>query len=64
MIGIIIKFIIGLFIWLVLPVILIPKKGRNKKQIATFIGITCKIVALVVIVYASIDLIKYIINIR
>jgi hypothetical protein len=64
MIGVIIKFIIGLFIWLVLPVILIPKKGRNKKKIGTFIDITCKIGALVVFIYAAIDLIKFIVNIR
>lgn len=64
MTGIVIKFIIGLFVWLVLPALLIPKKGRNKKQIGTFIRITSKIVAFFVIIYASLDLIRYILNFR
>jgi len=63
MTGIIIKALIGLFIWLVLGQI-ICKQFKLKKNIKIFINISCKIVGIAVVVFSSIDLIKLLLNFR
>ncbi len=60
MIGTLIKIIIGLFIWFVLPTIL--QKGTKSKPIKKFISLTCLIIGLVIIVYGVIGFLEGILN--
>jgi hypothetical protein len=58
MVGIVIKAIIGLFIWLVLPNLFF-KKGRKKKSpYKKFTFIVCTIVGIMILLYAGADLIQ------
>jgi hypothetical protein len=61
MIGIIIKVILGLFIWFVLPQI-ISNQGKRKKSIKLFINISCKIIGIAMILFAVIDSVKFLLN--
>lgn len=63
MTGIIVKVLIGLFIWLVLGQI-ICKQFKLKKNTKIFVNISCKIVGIAVVVFSSIDLIKLLLNFR
>jgi len=63
MTGIIIKVLIGLFIWLVLGQI-ISKQFKLKKNTKLFVNIACEIVGIAVVAFASIDLIKLLLNFR
>ena len=58
MIGFIIKAIIGLFIWFMLPQI-ICRQGKLKKNSKTFVLITCQIIGIAIVVFVVIDSIKY-----
>jgi hypothetical protein len=62
MVGAIIKVIIGLFIWLVLPSLIIKKQKKNKKSLGLFIGISCKIIGIAIIVLSILSFIQSIIS--
>ena len=58
MVGSIIKLIIGLFFWMVLPS-LISKKLSNQKNIPpSFLNVSCKLIGIVIIAFAIIDFIR------
>jgi len=61
MTGIIIKAIVGLFIWLVLPE-LINKKMKSKKNTKSFISISCSLIGIVILVFTGIDFFKYLLS--
>jgi hypothetical protein len=61
MTGIIIKAIVGLFIWLVLPE-LINKKMKSKKNTKSFIRISCSLIGIVILVFTGIDFFKYLLS--
>jgi len=61
MVGIVIKAIIGLFIWLMLPQI-ISKKRKLKRNTKTFFNIACFILGIAIIALAGIDLVKFLLN--
>ena len=61
MIGIILKIILGLFIFLALPEI-ICKKWKIKKNTKKFINVTCKIIGVAVFIYVGIYFVKLIFN--
>jgi hypothetical protein len=61
MTGIIIKAILGLFIWLVLAQIL-NKQFKLKKNAKKFTNLACKIAGIAVVVFACIDFVKTIIE--
>lgn len=61
MVGVIIKAIIGLFVWLMLPQI-IYKQRKFKKNTKTFINIVFKIIGIAVIIFAGIDFVKLVLN--
>jgi hypothetical protein len=63
MAGIIIKVLFGLFVWLVLGEFFC-KQFRLKKNIKTFVNIACKIVGILMIVYAGVGLIKWLLNFK
>jgi hypothetical protein len=58
MTGIVIKAIIGLFLWLVLPNLLFKKGKKKKSPYRKFTFIACTIIGILILVYAGIDLIQ------
>jgi uncharacterized SAM-binding protein YcdF (DUF218 family) len=62
MTGIIIKIILGLFVWMVLPGLIYKKRKYKKKTPQYFANIACKIVGILMIVYAGIDLIRMLLD--
>jgi hypothetical protein len=61
MVIIILKFILGLFVYLALPEI-VCKKWKFKKGTKKFVNITCKIVGVAMFVFAGVDLISSLLN--
>jgi len=59
---IVVKVIIGLFIWMVLPKLIFQKKTRKKAPFKKFTFIVCTIIGIVIIVYGVIDFFKMIIG--
>jgi hypothetical protein len=60
MIGALIKVLLGLFIWLVLPSLI--KTKRKNKGIKKFVSVSCLILGLVIMIYGGIDLLKNVLN--
>lgn len=61
MIGFIIKAIIGLFIWFMLPQIIFRQR-KFKKNSKTFVFTICQIIGIAIVVFAIINSIKYLLN--
>lgn len=53
MIGIVIKVIVALFIWWVLPALVVKKKSSPWKK---WLTVVCTIVGVLLLVYAAVDL--------
>jgi len=64
MTGIIIKAILGLFIWMVLPNLIYQKKSKKKVFYNRFITVVCTGLGIIIVVFASIDLIKMLLNFK
>jgi|GEM_PF-2537710 len=64
MTGIIIKVILGLFIWWVLPRLIYKKRKYRKKTPQYFAHIACKIVGVAMIVFAGVDLVRLLLNFK
>jgi hypothetical protein len=64
MTGIILKSIIGLFIWMVLPSLIFQKKTKKKAPYKRFTTVVCTVIGILIIVYAGIDLIKFLLNFK
>ncbi len=62
MTGIIIKVLLGLFIWMVLPRLVYKKRKYKKNTPQYFVNIACKIIGIAAIVFAAIDFVKFILN--
>jgi hypothetical protein len=62
MTGAIIKVILGLFVWMVLPTLIYKKRRYKQRTVQYCVSIACKIVGILMIVYAGIDLIKWLLN--
>ena len=57
MIGIILKIIIALFIWWVLPSLLVKKKSSPWKK---WLNVVCAIIGVLLLIYAGVDLFRWI----
>ena len=64
MVGIIIKVLIGLFIYIALPSLICKKRKCKRNTWQHFVNIACKIVGAAVMVYAGFDLIKLLLNVK
>lgn len=64
MVGVIIKVLIGLFIYIALPSLIYKKRTYKKNTWQHFVNLACRIIGVVVMVYAGIDLIKLLLNIK
>ncbi len=62
MTGIIIKVLLGLFIWIMLPGLIYKKRKYKKNTPQYFVNIACKIIGISAIVFAGIDFVKFILN--
>jgi len=58
MVGSIIKIIIGLFIWMVLPQLIYNKRKYKKNTPQFFVNISCKIVGIAIVAFAIINLVQ------
>jgi hypothetical protein len=63
MAGVIIKVIIGLFIWMVLPSLLYNKRKYKKDTIQYFIYISCKIIGIAIVAFAIIGFVRNLLSI-
>ena len=64
MIGVIIKVLIGLFIYIALPSLICKKRSYKRNTWQHFVNLACRIIGVDVMVYAGIDLIKLLLNIK
>jgi hypothetical protein len=58
MVGIVVKAIIGLFVWMVLPHLFFKKRTRRKNPYKRFTFIVCSITGILIIAYSIVDLLK------
>ena len=64
MTGIIIKALLGLFVWLVLPALIYKKRKYKKNTPQYFANIACKIVGILMIVLAGINMVKWLLDFK
>jgi len=62
MVGILIKVLIGLFIYIALPSLICKKRNYKKNTWQHFVNLACKIIGVAVMIYAGFDLIKLLLN--
>jgi hypothetical protein len=62
MVSFIIKVVLGLFIWMVLPGLIYGKRKYSKNTPQFFVHLACKIIGIAMIVFAVIRFIKYLFN--
>ena len=58
MIGVVVKIVIGLFIWMVLPRLIYSKRKYQKNSPQFFVHISCKITGIAIIAFAILNLIR------
>jgi hypothetical protein len=58
MVAAILKIILGLFIWMVLPGLIYKKRKYKKNTPQFFVNITCKIVGIAVVAFAILNFIR------
>lgn len=58
MVGAVVKIVIGLFIWMVLPRLIYSKRKYQKNTPQFFVNIACKIVGIAIIAFAILSLIQ------
>lgn len=58
MVAAIIKVLIGLFIWMVLPRLIYNKRKYKKNTPQFFVNIACKIIGIALIIFAVVGLIQ------
>jgi hypothetical protein len=58
MVSVVVKIVIGLFIWMVLPRLIYSKRKYQKNSPQFFVHISCQIVGIAVILLAILTLIQ------
>jgi len=58
MVGAVVKIVIGLFIWMVLPRLIYSKRKYQKNTPQFFVNIACKIVGIAIIAFAILNFIQ------
>jgi hypothetical protein len=58
MVSAIVKIVLGLFIWMVLPQLIFKKRKYQKNTPQFFANIACKIVGIAIIAFAILNLIQ------
>jgi hypothetical protein len=62
MVGAVVKIVIGLFIWMVLPRLLYNKRKYQKNSPQFFVHISCKIIGIAIIAFAILNFIQTILS--
>jgi hypothetical protein len=62
MIGVVVKIVIGLFIWMVLPRLIYSKRKYQKNSPQFFVHISCKIIGIAIIAFAILKLLQSILK--
>lgn len=62
MVGAVVKIVIGLFIWMVLPRLIYSKRKYQKKSPQFFVHISCKIIGIAIIALAILNFIQAILS--
>ena len=62
MVGVVIKIVIGLFIWMVLPRLIYNKRKYQKNSPQFFIHISCKIIGIAIIAFTILNLLQSILK--
>lgn len=60
--GFIIKVLLGLFVWLVLPSLIYKKRKYKKNTPQYFANIACKIIGVLMVVMACVDLVRWLLT--
>jgi hypothetical protein len=55
MVGVVVKIVIGLFIWMVLPSLIYNKRKYQKKSPQFFVHISCKIIGIAIISFTILN---------
>jgi len=58
MVGVVVKIVIGLFIWMVLPRLIYSKRKYQKNSPQFFVHISCKIIGIAIIAFAILSFIR------
>jgi hypothetical protein len=62
MVGVVIKIVIGLFIWMVLPKLIYGTRKYSKDTPQFFVYLSCKIVGIAIIIFAILRFLGIILN--
>jgi hypothetical protein len=62
MVSPVIKIIIGLFVWMVLPRLIYNKRKYKKHTPQYFVNLACKIIGIAMIVFAVIDFVRILLS--
>jgi hypothetical protein len=62
MLEILIKVFLGLFVWMVLPRLIYKKRKYKRNTPRHFVHIVCMTVGILMLVYAGIDMIKFLLS--
>ena len=62
MANIIIKIVLGLFIWLLLPQLIYGKQKNKKRGTQLYVTIACRVIGCLMVVFATIDVIKLVLG--
>jgi hypothetical protein len=62
MIGVVVKIVIGLFIWMVLPRLIYSKRKYQKNSPQFFVHISCKIIGIAIIAFTILNFLQSILK--
>lgn len=62
MTAFIIKVLLGLFVWLVLPGLIYKKRRYKKNTLQYFTYIACKIIGILMIILAGVSMVEWLLN--
>jgi hypothetical protein len=62
MVGAVVKIVIGLFFWMVLPRLIYNKRKYQKNSPQFFVHISCKIIGIAIIAFAVLNMIQKILS--
>jgi hypothetical protein len=62
MVGAVVKVVIGLFVWMVLPRLIYNKRKYQKNSSQFFVYLSCKIIGIAIIAFAILNFIQTILS--
>jgi len=62
MVSVLVKIVIGLFIWMVLPRLIYSKRKYQKNSPQFFVHISCKIIGIAIIAFAILNFLQSILK--